>query len=99
MKSYSYSFYKFFMNFSNRTKSDIINLLRDGPLNVKEITRKIGGEQSRISHSLRDLRKCHILNVRHEGKQRIYSLNEETVTPILEIVERHVRKNCLRCEK
>ena len=87
------------MNFSNRTKSDIINLLRDGPLSVKEITKKIGGEQSKISHSLGDLRGCHILNVRHEGKQRIYSLNEETVIPILEMVERHVRKNCLRCGK
>ena len=91
-----YSFYKFFVNFSNRTKSDIINLLRDGPLSVKEITRKIGGEQSKVSHSLTDLRRCHILKVRNEGKQRIYSLNEETVVPILEIVERHVRKNCLR---
>jgi DNA-binding transcriptional ArsR family regulator len=98
MKKYSY--YKFFMNFSNRTKSDIINLLREGPLNVKEIARNTGGGQSRVSHSLRDLRKCHILNVKQKGKERIYSLNEETVVPILELVERHVRKNCLRgCEK
>lgn len=89
-----YSYYRFFMNFSNRTKSDIINLLREGPLSVKDITRKIGGEQSKISHSLRDLRRCHILNVKHEGKQRIYSLNEETVIPMLEMVERHIRKNC-----
>lgn len=97
MKSYSY--YRFFVNFATKTKSDIITLLRDGPLSVKDITRKIGGEQSKISHNLRDLRRCHILNVRHEGKQRIYSLNEETVIPILEMVERHVRKNCLRCGK
>jgi DNA-binding transcriptional ArsR family regulator len=88
------------MNFSTRTKSDIIDLLREGPMSVNEITRKIGGEQSRISHSLRDLRSCSILNVTNKGKQRIYSLNEETVVPILEIVEKHVRKNCLRgCEK
>ena len=91
-----YSYYMFFMNFSNRTKSDIIDLLRNGPLNVKEIAIKIGGEQSKISHSLQDLRNCNILRVRSEGKHRIYSLNEETVIPMLEIVERHVRKNCLR---
>lgn len=91
-----YSYYRFFSNFSNRTKSDIINLLRDGPLSVNDIASKIGGEQSRISHNLRDLRGCNILKVRNEGKQRIYSLNEETVIPIMEIVERHVRKNCLR---
>lgn len=91
-----YSYYRFFSNFSNRTKSDILNLLRDGPLSVNDIAAKMGGEQSKISHSLRDLRGCNILKVRNEGKQRIYSLNEETVIPIMEIVERHVRKNCLR---
>lgn len=95
-----YSYYRFFSNFSNRTKSDIINLLREGPMSVNDITARMGGGQSRISHSLRDMRACNVLKVRNEGKQRIYSLNEETVIPIMEMVERHVRKNCLRgCHK
>lgn len=95
-----YSYYRFFSNFSNRTKSDIINLLRDGPLSVNDIASKIGGEQSKVSHNLQSMRSCNILKVNTRGKQRIYSLNEETVIPIMELVERHVRKNCMRgCHK
>ena len=98
MKHYSYN--NFFMNFANKTKLGIILTLENGPLSVNEITEKIKGEQSRISHNLRKLLQCHILDVRQKGKQRIYSLNSETVVPILKIVKKHVKKNCLKgCNK
>ena len=88
------------MNFANKTKLGIILTLENGPLSVNEITEKIKGEQSRISHNLRKLLQCHILDVRQKGKQRIYSLNSETVVPILKIVKKHVKKNCLKgCNK
>jgi len=88
------------MNFANKTKLNIILALENGPLSVKEITESIKGEQSKISHSLGKLLQCHILNVKQKGKQRIYSLNSETVVPILKIVKKHVKKNCLKeCNK
>lgn len=97
MKNYSYN--NFFMNFSNKTKLGIILALEDGPLSVNEITEMVKGEQSRISHSLRKLLQCHILNVEQKGKQRIYSLNSETVIPMLKIVKKHIKKNCLKACK
>ncbi|MBU3941309.1 MAG: metalloregulator ArsR/SmtB family transcription factor [Nanoarchaeota archaeon] len=96
MKYYSYN--NFFMNFANKTKLNIILALENGPLSVNEITESIKGEQSKISHSLGKLLQCHILNVKQKGKQRIYSLNSETVVPILKIVKKHVKKNCLICK-
>lgn len=94
MKSKTYN--KFFMSFANKTKMDIIMSLRNGPLSVTEIVKKVGKEQSTVSHDLRRLSRCHILHVKQKGKQRIYSLNKQTVLPILETVEKHVRKNCPR---
>lgn len=96
MKNKSYN--NFFMNFSSRSKFDIIMALREGPLSVSDIARRVGGEQSAVSHNLAHLSMCRILNVRQEGKMRVYSLNRETVIPMLETVEKHVKKHCLgRC--
>lgn len=87
------------MNFATQSKFDILTALRDGPLNVSQIAEKIGDEQSAVSHNLRKMSMCSVLNVRREGKQRIYSLNRDTVLPILEIVEKHVKKCCSgRCK-
>jgi len=98
MKNKSYN--NFFMNFASGSKFDIIMALRDGPLSVSEISKKVVEEQSAVSHNLAKLSNCNILKVRQAGKQRIYSLNSETVTPLLEIVEKHVKKHCPGgCEK
>jgi len=89
------------MNFSNKTKLAIVMVLINGPMNVTEIVKKIGEEQSAVSHSLKKLTECHILDVKQKGKERIYSLNKETVMPMLKIVAKHVNKNCScsECDK
>lgn len=88
MKKISYE--NFFANFSNKTRLGIITALMDGPLSVSEIVERLGEEQSNVSHNLEHLRKCSILNVKREGKKRIYSLNKKTVEPMLDLVESHV---------
>ena len=99
MKNNTYD--NFFINFANRTRFNIIMALRKGPLNVSEIMEKIGEEQSKVSHNLKKLSGCNILDVKKNGKQRIYSLNEDTVVPMLKIVGKHVRNHCLnkKCPK
>jgi ArsR family transcriptional regulator len=94
------SYNKFFVNFANDTKLKIILALRENPLSVSEIVKKVGEEQSKISHNLKNLLQCHILNVKKSGKERIYSLNNDTVIPMLKLVENHTKKCCcVRCEK
>ncbi len=94
MKCKSYEV--FFMNFANRTKLDIVLALRTEPLTVSQIVKKVGGEQSKVSHSLKKLAACNILKVKQKGRERIYSLNKETIIPILNMVQKHVEKNCKR---
>ena len=90
------SYYMFFKNLSNKSKFNIIMSLRDGPMSVNDITKKVGEEQSKVSHNLRSLRSCNILKVKQDGKKRIYSLNGKTIIPIIQIVETHVKNNCTR---
>ena len=91
------SYKKFFMNFSNGANLKIIASLRHGALGVNAIVKTTGLEQSAVSHCLRNLRECRIVSVKQKGRERLYSLNEETVVPLLGLVEMHVEKNCDGC--
>ena len=88
------SYETFFVNFANKTKLDIILSLKEKPRSVSEIVKEIKVEQSAVSHSLKKLNECKIVEVHKKGKERIYSLNKETVIPMMNIVRMHVEKNC-----
>jgi ArsR family transcriptional regulator len=92
MKNYSYS--KFFLNFANKTKLGIILSLKEKSMSVNELSKEIGGEQSNVSHHLKNLLGCSIVSSRKKGKKKIYSLNASTVKPMLKLVEIHAKKNC-----
>ncbi len=68
-------------------------------MNVSSIVEKTGIEQSAVSHNLKKLTECNILTVEQKGRERLYSLNKETVQPLLKLVQNHVEKNCKGCEK
>ncbi|MFT4304348.1 MAG: ArsR/SmtB family transcription factor [Candidatus Woesearchaeota archaeon] len=92
MKCPSYNI--FFETISTPIRLKIIDFLRDGAKNVTEICNHLNQEQSKISHNLKAMSGCHLLIVEKKGKHRYYSLNEETVVPLLKIVENHVEKYC-----
>jgi DNA-binding transcriptional ArsR family regulator len=93
------SYDTFFTNFANKANLEIIFSLREKPMNVKAIVEKTGREQSAVSHNLKKLCDCNILSVKKNGRERIYSLSRETVVPLLDLVDRHVSKNCRGCMK
>ena len=88
----------FFMNFANQTRMKIITALSNGPLTVNEIVKVTGEEQSNISHNLKMLRNCSIVHSQRKGKTNLYSLNKETVVPILNLVQQHTCRNCGACK-
>ena len=88
------SYENFFVNFANKTKLDIILSLKEKPRSVSEIVKATNVEQSAISHNLKKLNECKIVEVEKKGKERIYSLNKKTVLPMMNIVRRHIEKNC-----
>lgn len=88
------SYYMFFETISNKTRFKIIDALSKGGKSVTDICKDIGEEQSKISHALKKLTECRFIDFKVEGKKRIYSLNKETITPILRLVEKHTERYC-----
>ena len=69
-------------------------LLLKEPMNVTELTKKSGLEQSAVSHHLKRLKLCSFVQVEANGKERVYSVNEETVGPLFRLMDMHVKKYC-----
>lgn len=71
----------------------IIQLLKGGkPKSVGEICEALGFKQSRVSRNLKCLADCGFVTAEQNGKQRIYSLNKDTVYPMVTLIERHISK-------
>jgi ArsR family transcriptional regulator len=88
------TYHVFFNNLSNPLRVDIISALKQKNLSVNELARILKVEQSKLSHALSNLRECNIVKVSIKGKNRIYSLNKETIIPILNIIDKHARSYC-----
>lgn len=92
------SYKLFFKAFSNKTRFEIIKLLKKGSKSVTEISKNLGYEQSRISHNLKCLENCGFVNSKRNGKNKIYSLDEKHIIPILNEIDRHIKKYRKRLE-
>jgi len=91
-----YDAYKiFFGTLVSKSRLRIINLLRKGKKNVSEIIDNLNMDQTAVSHDLARLRKCGFIISEIYGKYHYYSLNEKTITPLIEIIEKHMSKYCI----
>jgi len=91
----SNTYHIFFSKLSNKIRIDIISSLEKKPKSVMELSKDIDVEQSKLSHALKELRGCNIVQVKQKGKQRIYSLSK-TIIPILRLIACHSR-GCNKC--
>jgi ArsR family transcriptional regulator len=92
MKCNTYHF--FFRNLANPLKTEIISALKEKESSVNELSESLGIEQSKVSHALTAMKNCNIVDVKQKGKQRIYSLNKDTILPMLKIIDKHKCKDC-----
>jgi DNA-binding transcriptional ArsR family regulator len=88
------TYHIFFTNLANPLRIDIVSLLKDKEKSVTEISKKLGVEQSKVSHALSSLKCCNIVEVKQKGKQRIYSLNKKTIVPMLKLIDKHAKTFC-----
>lgn len=87
----------FFSKLANPLKIEIITQLKQKPSSVLELSKKLKIEQSKLSHALASLKRCKIIMMKKQGKQRIYSLNKQTILPMLKILDKHEKKYCKCC--
>jgi ArsR family transcriptional regulator, cadmium/lead-responsive transcriptional repressor len=91
-----YDSYKlFFGTLVSEPRLRIINLLRKGRKNVSEIIKELNMEQSGVSHNLARLKKCGFVEDEVDGSFRCYKLNEKTIKPLMEIIEKHMAESCV----
>lgn len=93
-------YHMFFSTLSNPLRISIISSLSKKPKSVNELANELKVEQSKLSHALKALNTCHIVEAEQKGKRRIYSLNRETIIPILNLINQHECKHCQKyCKK
>lgn len=85
---------QFLKTLSNTGRVELMLLLLKKPTNVTELAKKSGQEQSAVSHHLKRLKLCNFVMVKPNGKERTYSVNEETVGPLFRLMDKHAKKYC-----
>lgn len=76
---------------SNEVRLAIIEALLKTPMSVNEICEEIHEEQPRVSHELHCLAVCGFVYSERKGKNMIYELNKNTITPIIEATNKHAK--------
>jgi DNA-binding transcriptional ArsR family regulator len=72
-------------------RRQILDVLAAGERPVNDLVRLLGLAQPQVSKHLRVLREVGAVNVRHEGRQRLYRLNGHALKPIHDWVKNYER--------
>ncbi len=86
--------YRFFSTLANPTRLAALENLMDKPMNVTQLAEALGQEQSMVSHNLRPLVQCRFVHVERKGRERLYSINHETIDPLFKVIENHAVNYC-----
>ena len=86
----------FFSSLANANRLMIINVLRAKGRNVSEICQETGFEQTMVSHNLKRLQQCGMVFSEQRGKHRYYSVNKETIKPLLGMIDKHMKQYCCK---
>lgn len=88
----------FFRTLGNDTRLRILHFLAEnGTKCVTEIVEGTGLRQSTVSVNLQQLLACRFVRLERQGKEHCYSLNAETIRPLLQLLDRHVENYCGEC--
>jgi DNA-binding transcriptional ArsR family regulator len=72
-------------------RRQIIDVLAEGQLRVNDLVDLLGLAQPQVSKHLRVLREVGLVDVRQEGRERIYALDGRSLKPIHDWVKNYER--------
>ena len=81
-----------FKMFADSTRIKILYDLFDGEKSVSEICEDIEMNQSAVSHQLKALKTAKLIKSRRDGKQVLYSLDDDHVKTIIEMGRDHIEE-------
>jgi ArsR family transcriptional regulator, cadmium/lead-responsive transcriptional repressor len=93
---------KLIQGFSNKTRLQILECIKDEEKTVSQIVEEIGGNQSNISQHLACLKGCGMIVGRNEGKYGFYSLKNRHIKGFLMMLDTvldDIQHDMIRCER
>lgn len=87
-----YDLSELFRVFGDTTRIKILYTLFESELCVNDIAQLLGMTQSSVSHQLRILKTAKLVKFRRDGKQMIYSLDDEHVRSIIALGLEHTEE-------
>nr|WP_281891055.1 metalloregulator ArsR/SmtB family transcription factor [Paenibacillus sp. YYML68] len=93
---------KFIRGFSDKTRLHILECLKGSEKTVSELVEALQGNQSNISQHLACLKGCGIVVGRQEGKYMFYSLRNEQIVQLLDMMDAvftQVEEEVAACER
>ncbi|MCR5595742.1 MAG: metalloregulator ArsR/SmtB family transcription factor [Lachnospiraceae bacterium] len=81
-----------FKVFGDSTRLRIMHLLFDKEMCVQDIAEGLDMTQSAISHQLKILKNSHLVKSRRDGKQIMYSLDDDHVRTIISVGLEHIEE-------
>lgn len=82
----------FLKTISDKTRFGIIQCLRKGPKSVNGMKNECKLDQTLVSYHLKYLKNHGFVEYKKRGKQRIYFLDKRTISPILNALEKSIRR-------
>ena len=91
----------FFHGFSNKTRIQILDSIKDNEKTVSQIVDEIDGNQSSVSQHLACLRGCGLIVSRQEGKYVYYHIRNKKIRQLLDMFDEvlvDIQKDISTCE-
>ena len=76
-------FQESFKALSDKTRREILNLLKEGDMSAGDIAAKFSMTQATVSHHLSVLKEAGLISDRREGKYIMYELNTSVIEEIM----------------
>lgn len=76
---------------AERRRRQILDVLSHGELAVSDLVQRLGIAQPQVSRHLRVLREVGLVNVRDEGRRRIYRIDGRSLKPVHDWVKGYER--------
>ena len=79
-----------FKAISEPSRLKILFALRQGEMCVFHITEAVGSTQSAVSHQLKTLKDNRIIKSRRDGKNILYSVDDEHIVTMIRVAKEHL---------
>lgn len=75
---------------ADSTRVKILFAIKEKEKSVAQIQEIVGASQSAVSHQLSILRKLNVVSTKREGNKIFYSLTDDGIAKVLDIVYNHI---------